>query len=184
MDRYSRILLQFVHTISNGLRDVEAFVFGTRLTRITRMLRERDIDDAVAEVSKHVLDWSGGTRIGAALKEFNFVWGRRVLGRGAVVLLISDGWDRGDPELLSREMARLQRSCHRLIWLNPLLGSRDYQPLTQGMQAALPYVDDFLPVHNLLSLEQLGAKLSALGSARPARKQRPLPPSSHPPAQG
>jgi uncharacterized protein with von Willebrand factor type A (vWA) domain len=184
MDRYSRILLQFVHTISNGLRDVEAFVFGTRLTRITRMLRERDIDDAVAEVSKHVLDWSGGTRIGAALKEFNFVWGRRVLGRGAVVLLISDGWDRGDPELLSREMARLQRSCHRLIWLNPLLGSRDYQPLTQGMQAALPYVDDFLPVHNLLSLEQLGAKLSALGSARPARKQRPMPSSPYPPAQG
>jgi uncharacterized protein with von Willebrand factor type A (vWA) domain len=174
MDRYSRILLQFVHTISNGLRDVEAFVFGTRLTRVTRLLRERDIDDAISAVSKHVNDWSGGTRIGETLKDFNFFWGRRVLGRGAVVLLISDGWDRGDAKLLGNEISRLQRSCHRLIWLNPLLGSRDYQPLTQGMQAALPYVDDFLPVHNLASLEQLGEKLSAIGGRRPERKQRPL----------
>lgn len=178
MDRYSRILLQFVHTISNGLRDVEAFVFGTRLTRITRMLRERDIDDAVGAVSKQVVDWSGGTRIGDAVKEFNYVWGRRVLGRGPVVLLISDGWDRGDPQVLGREMLRLQRSCHRLIWLNPLLGSASYQPLTQGMQAALPHVDDFLPVHNLLSLEQLGEKLAALGERRPSRKQRPTPATS------
>jgi uncharacterized protein with von Willebrand factor type A (vWA) domain len=174
MDRYSRILLQFVHTISNGLRDVEAFVFGTRLTRVTRLLRERDIDDAIGAVGKQVVDWSGGTRIGETLKEFNFAWARRVLGRGAVVLLISDGWDRGDAELLGREMSRLQRACHRLIWLNPLLGSRDYQPLTKGMVAALPYVDDFLPVHNLASLEQLGAKLSALCERRPERKQRPL----------
>jgi uncharacterized protein with von Willebrand factor type A (vWA) domain len=174
MERYSRILLQFVHTISDGLRDVETFVFGTRLTRITRLLREKDIDDAIAAVSKQVLDWSGGTRIGEALKDFNFAWGRRVLGRGAVVLLISDGWDRGDPKLLGREMTRLQHSCHRLIWLNPLLGSPGYQPLTQGMQAALPNVDDFLPVHNLASLEQLGEKLSALGGGRPERKQRPL----------
>jgi uncharacterized protein len=173
MDRYSRILLQFVHTISNGLRDVETFVFGTRLTRITRLLRERDIDDAIDMVSKQVHDWSGGTRIGDTLKTFNYTWGRRVLGHGAVVLLISDGWDRGDPQLLGREMARLQRSCHRLIWLNPLLGGRDYQPLTQGMQASLPYVDDFLPIHNLLSLEQLGKHMSSLGDRRPARKQRP-----------
>jgi uncharacterized protein with von Willebrand factor type A (vWA) domain len=156
MDRYSRILLQFVHTISDGLRDVETFVFGTRLTRITRLLREKDIDDAIAAVGKQVVDWSGGTRIGEAIKDFNYLWGRRVLGRGAVVMLISDGWDRGDAKLLSREMSRLQRSCHRLIWLNPLLGSPGYQPLTQGMQAALPHVDDFLPVHNLASLEQLG----------------------------
>jgi uncharacterized protein len=174
MERYSRILLQFVHTISNGLRDVEAFVFGTRLTRITRQLRERDIDDAIEMVSKHVIDWSGGTRIGEAIKDFNYLWARRVLGRGAVVLLISDGWDRGDPQLLSREMLRLQHSCHRLIWLNPLLGSPGYEPLTQGMQAALPHVDDFLPVHNLDSLEQLGEKLASLGSGRPERKQRPL----------
>ncbi|HWQ12494.1 MAG TPA: VWA domain-containing protein [Roseiflexaceae bacterium] len=172
MERYSRILLQFVHTISSGLRDVEAFVFGTRLTRITRLLREKDIDDAIAAVSRHVVDWSGGTRIGEAIKEFNYIWGRRVLGRGPVVLVISDGWDRGDPQLLAREMERLQRSCHRLIWLNPLLGSPGYQPLTQGMQAALPFVDDFLPVHNLLSLEQLGARLSALGERRPPRRQR------------
>jgi uncharacterized protein with von Willebrand factor type A (vWA) domain len=172
MDRYSRILLQFVYTISNGLRDVEAFVFGTRLTRVTRLLRERDIDDAVALVSKQVVDWSGGTRIGDTLKQFNYVWGRRVLGRGPVVLLISDGWDRGDPKLLGREVERLQRTCHRLIWLNPLLGSPNYQPLTQGIQAALPHVDDFLPVHNLLSLEQLGEKLSAVGSVRPERRQR------------
>jgi uncharacterized protein with von Willebrand factor type A (vWA) domain len=172
MDRYSRILLQFVHTISNGLRDVEAFVFGTRLTRVTRLLRERDIDDAVAMVSKQVVDWSGGTRIGETLKQFNYQWGRRVLGRGPVVLVISDGWDRGDPKVLGREMERLQRSCHRLIWLNPLLGGANYQPLTQGMQAALPHVDDFLPVHNLLSLEQLGEKLSAIDSGRPERRQR------------
>jgi len=161
-------------TISNGLRDVEAFVFGTRLTRVTRLLRERDIDEAIGAVGKQMLDWSGGTRIGEMLKQFNYVWGRRVLGRGAVVLLISGGWDRGDPQLLDREMQRLQRSCHRLIWLNPLLGSPDYQPLTQGMQAALPYVDDFLPVHNLLSLEQLGERLSALGGRRPERRQRPI----------
>jgi hypothetical protein len=171
MERYSRILLQFVHTVSSGLRNVESFVFGTRLTRITRLLRHRDIDDAIGLVSKQVVDWSGGTRIGDAIKQFNYVWGRRVLGRGPVVLLISDGWDRGDPELLSREMYRLQRSCHRLIWLNPLLGSANYQPLTRGMQAALPYVDDFLPVHNLVSLEQLGERLSSLGERRPERRQ-------------
>ncbi|MCG8350333.1 MAG: VWA domain-containing protein [Chloroflexales bacterium] len=171
MERYSRILLQFVHTISNGLKDVEAFVFGTRLTRITRHLRQRDIDDAIDAVTGQVVDWSGGTRIGDAVKGFNFLWGRRVLGRGSVVLLISDGWDRGEPELLQREMGRLQRSCHRLIWLNPLLGNPNYEPLTLGMQAALPFVDDFLAVHNLNSLEQLGEKLSALGAARPARGQ-------------
>lgn len=171
MERYSRILLQFVHTISNGLRDVEAFVFGTRLTRITRQLHQRDIDDAIDAVTKQVVDWSGGTRIGDAIKSFNFLWGRRVLGRGPVLLLISDGWDRGDADLLRREMSRLQRSCHRLIWLNPLLGNPNYQPLTIGMQAALPFVDDFLPVHNLESLGQLGERLSSLGSERPVRRQ-------------
>lgn len=172
MERYSRILLQFIHTITAGYGHVESFVFGTRLTRITRQLRHRDIDESVQMVTRQVVDWSGGTRIGEAVKEFNFRWGRRVLGRGPVVLLISDGWDRGEPELLSREMDRLQRSCHRLIWLNPLLGSPGYEPLTLGMQAALPYVDDFLPVHNLVSLEQLGAKLATIGGQRPARGQR------------
>ncbi len=160
MDRYSRLLIQFVHTISAGLRDVETFVFGTRLTRITRMLAHKDIDEAVDAVGATVVDWGGGTRIGDAIREFNFRWGRRVLGRGAVVLLISDGWDRGDPSLLEHEIARLQLTTHRLIWLNPLLGMPGYQPLTRGMQAALPHVDDFLPVHNLHSLEQLGVKLT------------------------
>ncbi len=174
MERYSRILLQFVYAITEGLGDVESFVFGTRLTRITRQLRHRDIDEAIDRVSKHVLDWSGGTRIGDAIKEFNFHWGRRVLGRGPVVLLISDGWDRGDPEVLRREMDRLQRSCHRLIWLNPLLGTPGYEPLTVGMQAALPFVDDFLPVHNLVSLEQLGERLSTLSERPPVRRQRPV----------
>jgi hypothetical protein len=160
MDRYSRILLHFVHTMSLGLRDVETFVFGTRLTRITRMLEHKDIDEAVQAIGSAVQDWSGGTRIGDAIRDFNFKWGRRVLGRGAVVLLISDGWDRGDPTLLGQEIARLQRTSYRLIWLNPLLGMPGYQPLTRGLQAALPHVDDFLPVHNLRSLEQLGAKLA------------------------
>ena len=105
-------------------------------------------------------DWGGGTRIGEAIRSFNFVWGRRVLGRGAVVLLISDGWDRGDPALLAAETARLHRTSHRLIWLTPLLGMPGYQPVTRGLQAALPHVDDFLPVHNLHSLEELGAKLA------------------------
>lgn len=159
MDRYSRVLIQFAYAISLGLRSVETFVFGTRLTRITRLLEHRDIDEAVTEVGSSVLDWGGGTRIGESIKAFNWEWGRRVLGRGAIVLLISDGWDRGDPELLARETARLQRTSHRLLWLNPLLGMPGYQPLTRGMQAALPFVDDFLPVHNLRSLEQLGQKL-------------------------
>jgi uncharacterized protein len=171
MERYSRILLQFVHTISNGLQDVESFVFGTRLTRITRQLQRRDIDEAIQEVSKHVIDWSGGTRIGDSIKEFNYRWARRVLGRGAVVLIISDGWDRGDTTMLSKEMDRLQRSCHRLIWLNPLLGAPGYEPLTRGIQAALPFVDDFLPVHNLIALEQLGAVLAKIGDGKPSRRQ-------------
>ena len=172
MDRYSRMLLQFVHTLNDGVGMVESFVFGTRLTRVTRLLRSKDVDDAVALVSKQVLDWSGGTRIGNTIREFNVKWSRRVMSRGPVVLIISDGWDRGDPTLLSKEMARLQRSCHRLIWLNPLLGNARYQPLTQGMQAALPYIDDFLPVHNLLSVEQLGQTLATVGASKRERKQR------------
>ena len=156
MSLYSRLLLHFIHTISNGLHNVEAFVFGTRLTRITRQLMKRDVDDAVRDVSKSVQDWSGGTRIGDALHTFNYHWARRVLGRGSVVLIISDGWDRGEPETLKNAMDRLQHSCHRLIWLNPLLGSPDYRPLTIGMKTALPFIDDFLPSHNLDSLISLG----------------------------
>jgi len=169
MSLYSRLLLHFIHTISNGLLNVEAFVFGTRLTRITRQLKRRDVDDAVSDVSKTVQDWSGGTRIGDALHLFNHKWARRVLGRGAVVLVISDGWDRGDPTLLQAEMDRLQHSCHRLIWLNPLLGSPDYRPLTIGMKTALPYIDDFLPAHNLDSLINLGNLLQRIDNSRPVR---------------
>ncbi len=169
MTLYSRLLLHFIHTISNGLMNVETFVFGTRLTRITRQLQKRDVDDAVRDVSKIVQDWSGGTRIGDALHFFNYTWARRVLGRGAVVLLISDGWDRGDVSVLKNEMDRLQRSCHRLIWLNPLLGSPDYRPLTIGMKTALPFIDDFLPSHNLDSLIHLGNLLSSVDDSRPLR---------------
>ncbi|HLF24712.1 MAG TPA: VWA domain-containing protein [Anaerolineae bacterium] len=172
MERYTRLLLHFIYGLTAGLdQPVEAFVFGTRLTRITRQLRLRDVDGALREVARAVPDWSGGTRIGDTLKTFNFVWGRRVLGRGAIVLLISDGWDRGDTELLKTEMARLQRSCHRLIWLNPLLGSPQYEPLTRGMQAALPYIDDFLPAHSLASLEDLAAHLAGLEARRNVRRQ-------------
>lgn len=172
MERYTRVLLQFLYVITNRMEQVEAFVFSTRLTRITRQLRRRNIEEALAEAARVVHDWGGGTRIGEALKTFNYVWSRRVLGRGAVVLIISDGWDRGDVDLLAREMARLQRSCYRLIWLNPLLGSPNYRPLTRGMQAALPYIDDFLPVHNLASLEQLGDVLANLGNRRTVRAQQ------------
>ena len=174
MERYSRLLLHFIYGLAKGLeQEVEAFVFSTHLTRISRQLRGREIDRALEEVSREVSDWSGGTRIGDALKTFNFSWGRRVLGRGAVVLLISDGWDRGDPDLLKQEIGRLQRSCHRLVWLNPLLGSAQYEPLTRGMQASLPYIDDFLPVHNLASLEDLAAHLQNLtAEKRPSRRQQ------------
>jgi uncharacterized protein with von Willebrand factor type A (vWA) domain len=174
MDRYSRLLLHFIHTIENGMAKVEAFVFGTRLTRITRLIKNRPIDEAITRVSSEVQDWAGGTRIGESIQSFNQEWARRVLRNGAVVLIISDGWDRGDPDLLANEMSRLQRSSYRLIWLNPLLGSPRYQPLTRGMQAALPYVDDFMPVHNLESLEYLAEHLSSLSDTRPVRRQTPL----------
>jgi uncharacterized protein with von Willebrand factor type A (vWA) domain len=151
---------------------VETFVFGTRLTRITHQLRVRDTDAAIAEVAGEVIDWGGGTRIGDALAAFNRHWGRRVLGHGATVVIISDGWDRGDPEVLASEMAHLQRLAHRLIWLNPLLGLAGYEPLTRGMRAALPFVDDFLASHNLASLQQLAEFLQSLDDHRPERGHR------------
>jgi uncharacterized protein len=170
MDRYARLLLRFVHALGQGLENTEVFVFGTRLTRITRELRKRDVDTALTQVVGSVEDWSGGTRIGEAIKTFNYQWARRVLRSGATVVVISDGWDRGDPELLGREMARLQRSCRRLIWLNPLLGAPGYQPLTQGMRAAMPYIDEFLPIHNLQSLEALADLLSQVEDEPPVRR--------------
>jgi uncharacterized protein len=169
MERYSRLLLIFAHAIARR-EDVETFVFSTRLTRITRLLRRRDIDRALAEVGKSVHDFSGGTRIGRALAEFNRRWARRVLGHGAIVIVISDGWDRGDPELLAAELAHLRRMSHRLIWLNPLLGSDGYEPITRGMAAALPHTDDFLAAHNVQALGELGELLARLDRRRPARR--------------
>jgi uncharacterized protein len=166
MEPYSRVLLQFVAAITRTTDRVEAFAFGTRLTRLTLHLRGGNLDRGLQLAAAAIVDWAGGTRIGESLKTFNFEWGRRVLGRGAVVLLISDGWDRGDITLLSREMARLRRSCHRMIWLNPLAGAPDYEPLARGMQAALPHVDDLLPVHNLESLTQLASRLKDLKELR------------------
>jgi uncharacterized protein with von Willebrand factor type A (vWA) domain len=163
MEVYARLLVHFAYALSRRHRRVEAFLFSTRLTRITRQLRASRIDDAVRAVSKAVPDWSGGTRIGASLQEFHRRWGRRVLTRGPVALLVSDGWDRGEPEVLATAVARLQRSCHRLIWLNPLIGTQDYQPLTRGLVAALPHVDDFLPARSLRDIAGLAALLARAG---------------------
>jgi len=162
MERYSRMLLHFVHALSRRHRRVETFLFSTGLTRITRELRTRWLDQAADAVSRAVPDWSGGTRIGAAISEFHRRWARRVLRGGPVVLLISDGWDRGDPIELRDQVAWLQRSSYRLIWLNPLIGTVDYAPLTRGLQAALPHVDDFLPVRTLSNLADLAVHLNAL----------------------
>ncbi|HWA58957.1 MAG TPA: VWA domain-containing protein [Gemmatimonadales bacterium] len=155
MERYSRFLLRFAHTLARSGAPLEVFVFGTRLTRITRQLRVRSGDEALRRVAGTVVDWSGGTRIGESLRELNQRWVRRTVRSGAIVLLISDGWERGDPELLAREMARLQRSCHRLLWLDPLASRAGFEPATLGLQAALPYVDEFLPCASISSLERL-----------------------------
>jgi hypothetical protein len=173
MERYSRMLLHFAHSVGQQHGRVEAFVFSTGLTRITRQLRIRRIGPAISAVSEAVPDWSGGTRIGAALQQFHTRWSRRVLHQGPVVLLISDGWDRGDPDVLREQVARLQRSCHRLIWLNPLIGTLDYAPLTRGLQAALPFVDDFLPARTLRDLGDLAVHLASVQvSARGPRRLR------------
>jgi uncharacterized protein with von Willebrand factor type A (vWA) domain len=170
MERYSRMLLLFAHALTKSRPRVEAFLFSTGLTRVTRQMRRRRPDAALAATSRVVPDWSGGTRIGAALRSFNQHWARQVLNGGPVVLLISDGWDRGDASQLGREIARLHRSCHRLVWLNPLLGTENYAPLTRGLQAALPHVDDFLPARTLTNFSDLASHLNAL--ARPGRKSR------------
>jgi uncharacterized protein with von Willebrand factor type A (vWA) domain len=162
MERYSRMLLHFAHVVTRHHQRVETFLFSTGLTRVTRELRVASPDEALAAVAASVTDWSGGTRIGGAVKEFHQRWGRRVLHGGPVVLLISDGWDRGDPVDLSCQIARLQRSCHRLVWLNPLIGTADYAPLTRGLQAALPFVDDFLPARTLNNFADLAIHLNAL----------------------
>jgi uncharacterized protein with von Willebrand factor type A (vWA) domain len=154
MAPYSRMLLQYMQACVAARARVEAFAFGTRLTRVTRELRGRDPDRALARASAAVDDWSGGTRIGAAIAELNRTHGRRI-GRGAVVILLSDGWDRGEPEELNEEMARLGRTAHRVVWLNPLAADPRYEPLTRGMRAALPHVDRLLPGNSIASLEAL-----------------------------
>jgi uncharacterized protein with von Willebrand factor type A (vWA) domain len=174
MERYTRFLLRFLYVVTNGLKSAEVFAFGTRLTRLSRSLRQSNMDLALKQAAGEVYDWGGGTRIGESLKAFNFIWARRVLNHGPTVLIISDGWDRGDLSLLRREMLRLQLNCRRLIWLNPLLGSTDYEPLAQGIMNALPFVDDFLPVHNLASLEQLAEHLEHLSHRRAARRRGQL----------
>jgi uncharacterized protein with von Willebrand factor type A (vWA) domain len=170
MEPYTRMLLLFAHAIARRHRSVEVFLFSTRLTRVTRYFADRRANEAIRKVQAAVRDWSGGTRIGDAIRAVNVDWARRVLRRGPIVLLISDGWDLGAPDLLRREIARLQRSAFRLIWLNPLIGSPGYEPLTRGLRAALPYVDDFLPVHNMASLEVLAAQLENLPERRAARR--------------
>ena len=162
MERYSRMLLHFAHALGRRHRRVEVFVFSTGLTRVTNQLRARRLNEAAAEVSRSAPGWSGGTRIGEALRQFHQRWTRRTLHGGPVVLLISDGWDCGDPVVLRDQIKRLQRSCHRLIWLNPLIGTLDYAPLTRGLQAALPFVDDFLPARTLSNLEDLALHLNSL----------------------
>jgi uncharacterized protein with von Willebrand factor type A (vWA) domain len=164
MERYSRMLLHFAHRVGHLHGRLEVFLFSTTLTRVTRQLRIRRLDAAAAAVSEVVPDWSGGTRIGRALQQFHRRWSRRVLHEGPVVLLISDGWDRGDPQVLRDEVARLQRSCHRLIRLNPLIGTVDYAPLTRGLQAALPFVDDFLPARTLADFKELALHLSTVAA--------------------
>jgi hypothetical protein len=162
MEAYSRALVLFLHALVLTGRGVEAFAFGTRLTRLTPDLTGRDPEHALDAAAARVVDWSGGTRIGASLKAFNDEWGRRALTRGAVVLIVSDGWEREDAALVGHEMARLARQAYAVVWVNPLKGHPDYQPLAGGMRAALPYIDRFLPGHNLASLEELAAVLDGI----------------------
>ena len=174
MERYSRMLLHFAHGLAHRRGRLEVFLFATGLTRVTRQIRLRRLQEAVDAVSDVVPDWSGGTRIGPALRQFHQRWARRVLHQAPVVLLISDGWDRGDPHVLREQVARLQRSCHRLIWLNPLIGTVNYAPLTRGLQAALPYVDDFLAARTLTDLAELAVHLGAVAAHVPSRRRRAL----------
>ena len=175
MERYSRMLIHFAHLVRMQHGQLEAFVFSTSLTRITNELRHKSGDDAIAAAARAVPDWSGGTRIGDALRQFHQRWGRRVLHGGPVVLLVSDGWDCGDPAVLRDAVARLRRSAHRVIWLNPLIGTADYAPLTRGLQAALPFVDDFLPVRTLRNLVDLALHLNTLDTSRRPVSKRDRP---------
>jgi len=170
MEAYTRLLLHMSHALARGWGRVETFTFGTRLTRITLQLRERRPDAALAHVSRAVSDWSGGTRIGDALHEFNLRWSRRVLGRGAIVLLVTDGWERGDPARLEQEASRLQRAAYRLIWLDPLSGTRDYSPDARGARALSGRTDDHLAANTLNSLSRIADLLGRVGRGRPVRR--------------
>jgi uncharacterized protein with von Willebrand factor type A (vWA) domain len=155
MEAYARALLRFVHAAVVGRGRVEAFTLGTRLTRLTRELSDRDPDAAIRKATGATPDWSGGTRLGDTLRAFNDEWGQRGMARGAIVVILSDGWDRGEPEVMAEQMARLSRVAHRVVWVNPLKASEGYAPLARGMAAALPFVDDFIEGHSLDSLERL-----------------------------
>jgi uncharacterized protein with von Willebrand factor type A (vWA) domain len=171
MERHSRLLLRFVQALSAAsMVKTESFVFGTRLTRVTRLLRDRDRDRALSRVADSVNDWAGGTRIGESFRGFNQRWARRTLRTSGVVIVVSDGWDRGDPALVASETARLRRNCHRLIWLNPLAGTPGYQPLAAGMRAAYPFIDDFLPAGTVASLERLGEILAGIRGGDTVRR--------------
>ena len=163
MSQYTRIFLHFMHALAEKRQRVHTFVFGTRLTNLTRQMRHRDPDEALADCAIAVRDWSGGTRIGDALADFNRLWSRRVLGQGAVVLLITDGLERDDVTGLAEEMERLHKSCRRLVWLNPLLRFDGFEARARGVRAMLPHVDEFRPVHTLAALADLVASLSARG---------------------
>lgn len=171
MEAYSRLLLHLAHSLAQGWGRVEAFTFGTRLTRITRELRHRRPEVALAHSARRVPDWSGGTRIADALHEFNRGWSRRVLGRGAIVLLCTDGWERGDPERLAAEAARLQRSTYRLLWLDPLSATHGYAPEAGGARALAAHVDDHLASNTLDGLATIAALLEGAGRTRPVRRQ-------------
>lgn len=170
MEPYARPVIVFCQAVRQASNRVEAFAFGTRLTRLTRELGERDPERAIERASRAVPDWAGGTRIGENLRVLNAAWGRRGVTRGAIVVIFSDGWERGDISLLDREMGRLHRAAHSVVWVNPLAGEPHYEPLAAGMAAALPHVDRFLPGHDLRSLEALSSTLEGLGS-----RERPGP---------
>lgn len=165
MDSYARFLVQVLYAMQNELRGVSTFVFSTRLNEVTHLLKSRSFDDALAQIAEEVDSWSGGTSIGGSLDAFERRFGRRLIDSRTVIIILSDGWDRGDTTLLIRAMKTLQRRAHTIIWLNPLLGNPDYRPVAKGMAAALPYVDSFLPAHNLESLTRLGRTLEHLGQA-------------------
>lgn len=171
MEPYARALLRFMHATVVGRQRVEAFAFGTRLTRITKELSDHDPDRALSLASAQVPDWSGGTRLGESVRRFNDTWGVRGMARGAIVVVLSDGWDRGDPEILAEQMQRLKRVAHRVLWVNPLKVTPGYAPLARGMAAALPFVDHFVEGHSLASLEHLtevisGHQLAGVDSKR------------------